>query len=135
MIEAAFFGALARDSEAKVSKSGKSNLRFTVRSGDGDGAQWVSVLAFDERAIEAADKFVKGARVYCEGTIRIEEWSGQDGTKRHGLSCMSWHCRLAEIGRNKSKRERKPADDKPSSAPARRNDFHNDEIPFAPEWR
>jgi single-stranded DNA-binding protein len=135
MIEAAFFGALARDSEAKVSKSGKSYLRFTVRSGDGDGAQWVSVLAFDERAIEAADKFVKGARVYCEGTIRIEEWSGQDGTKRHGLSCMSWHCRLAEIGRNKSKRERKPADDKPSSAPARRNDFHNDEIPFAPEWR
>ena len=50
-IEAAFFGALGRDAESKVSKSGKRYLRLNVRVGDGDSAQWVSVMCFDEEAI------------------------------------------------------------------------------------
>jgi hypothetical protein len=44
---------------------------------------------------------------------------------------MSWHCRLAEIGRNRPSRARKSVDSKPGAvAPVRPNDFHNDEIPF-----
>jgi single-stranded DNA-binding protein len=128
-IECAFLGTLARDAERKVSKSGKSYLRFSCRVDVGDGGQWISVLAFDELAIEAGDKFVKGARIYCEGSIRTEEWTGQDGAKRQGLSCMSWHCRLAEIGRNKPKRPRKSAD-KPHAAGSRTNNFYSDEIGF-----
>jgi single-stranded DNA-binding protein len=100
-IEAAFFGALGRDAEAKTSKTGKAYLRLNMRVGDGDGAQWVSVMAFDQNAIDAADKLLKGARVYVEGSLSVTEWSGQDGVKRHGLSVMSWHCRLAQIGRNR----------------------------------
>jgi hypothetical protein len=60
-IEAAFFGSLGRDAETKTSKSGKSFLRMSVRVGDRDGCQWISVLAFDTRAIEQSDKFVSGA--------------------------------------------------------------------------
>jgi single-stranded DNA-binding protein len=101
-IECAFFGVLGRDAEFKTSKAGKQYLRLAVRVGDGEAAQWVSVLAFESNAIEQADKFSKGARVYVEGSIRLEEWSGQDGTARHGLSVMSWHARLAAIGRNKA---------------------------------
>jgi single-stranded DNA-binding protein len=128
-IEVAFFGALARDAEAKTSSKGKSYVRLNVRVGDAD-AQWVNVLCFDQQAVDQVDKLVKGAKVYIEGGgLKIDEWTGQDGAKRHGLTCMSWHARLSEIVRNKPKRERKPAD-KPSSAPARRNDFHNDEIGF-----
>ena len=37
-IEAAFFGALGSDVERKVSKSGKSYLRLSIRVGDGDAA-------------------------------------------------------------------------------------------------
>ena len=60
-IEAAFFGALGRDTDGqKTSKNGKNYLRLNVRVGDGEGATWVSVLAFDPRAIEQADKFLKG---------------------------------------------------------------------------
>jgi single-stranded DNA-binding protein len=129
-IEAAFFGALARDAEAKVSKSGKSYLRFTARVGDGDSVSWVSVMAFDQRATETAEKFVKGARVYVEGTIRLEEWAGQDGATRHGLSCMSWHCRLSEIGRNRPKRERRPIAQNPPQTVSRANNYHDDTIPF-----
>ena len=66
-IECAFFGTLGRDCERKVSSTGKKYLRLSVRVGDGDGAQWVSVLAFDPEAVEVADKLVQGARVYVEG--------------------------------------------------------------------
>jgi single-stranded DNA-binding protein len=110
MIESAMFGTLSRDAEVKTSKAGKQYMRLNLRVGDGDGAQFVNAMIFDTAAIETADKLTKGARVYLEGKLSIDEWTAQDGAKRHGLSLMSWHCRLAQIGRNKTKRENpKPA--------------------------
>lgn len=105
-IEAAFFGVLGRDAELKTSQAGKAYLRLNVRVGDGDSVQWVSVLAFDERALEVADKLVAGAKVYCEGKLSLNEWTNAEGVTKTSLSVMSWHTRLAAIGRNKSKRER-----------------------------
>jgi single-stranded DNA-binding protein len=109
-IECAFFGALGRDAEAKTSKAGKSYLRLNVRVGDGEAAQWISVTAFDPRAIEQADKFIKGARVYVEGRLSADEWTNAEGVKRFGLSVMSWHCRLSEIGRNKKSQPKRNGD-------------------------
>ena len=131
-IECAFFGALGRDAEAKTSKGGKPYLRLNVRVGDDrDQAQWLSILAFDPRAIEQTDKFVKGARVYVEGRLSADEWTNAEGVKRFGLSVMSWHCRLSEIGRNKKPQPKRngakpPAPDK---SPAAAKDF-DDQIPF-----
>jgi hypothetical protein len=133
-IECAFFGTLGRDAEAKTSKAGKPYLRFSCRVGDGPGAQWVGVTAFDEQATGQADKFVKGARCYVEGSIKLEEWAGQDGASRRGLGCLSWHCRLAEIGRNRPKRERKTkitsVDVATPSHAAKPGNFYSDEIGF-----
>jgi single-stranded DNA-binding protein len=128
-IECAFFGALSRDAEAKTSSKGKRYVRLNVRVGEAD-AQWVNVLCFDQQAIEQAGKLTKGAKVYVEGgALKIDEWTGSDGAKRHGLSCMSWHCRLSEIGRNKPKRQRKPTPAPPS--PQRGgDDFYSDPVPF-----
>lgn len=141
-IECALFGVLGRDAEPKISQSGKSYLRLSIRVGDGDSAQWVSVLAFDERALEVAEKLVAGARVYVEGKLNTSEWTGQDGEKRFGLSVMSWHCRLSQIGRQKVRRERSDATvaggyASPRSAPAGRLSGapFDDEIPFSAEWR
>jgi single-stranded DNA-binding protein len=130
-IEVAFFGVLGRDGcEVKTSKSGKRYLRLNVRVGEAD-AQWITATVFDEKAVEVAEKLVKGAKVYIEGGgLKIDEWTGQDGAHRHGLSCMSWHCRLSEIGRNRPKRERRPATEKRPATALRTNDFHSDEIPF-----
>jgi single-stranded DNA-binding protein len=143
-IEVALFGVLGRDAESKVSKSGKPYLRLNIRSGDGDAAQWINVMTFDPEAIVLASKFVKGARIYLEGTLRLDAWTGADGVQRHGLSAMSWHTRIASIGRNRpSKREsndkeRAPAAVAQSSAPDDRqrrvlgtaDSSLNDEIPF-----
>ena len=109
-IEAAFFGSLGKNAEQKTSASGKRYLRLSVRVGDGDGAQWVSVLAFDPEAMGVADRLVQGARVYVEGRLELTEWTGSDGVKRRGLNVLSWHCRLPHIGRNRPK--------KPSQNPA-----------------
>jgi single-stranded DNA-binding protein len=129
-IEVAFFGSLGRDAEAKTSKTSKAYLNLNVRVGDGDGCQLLSVLAFEAKATEQSDKFVNGARCYVEGTLRLEEWTGQDGARRHGLSLMSWHCRLAEIGRTRPSRARKSADGKPAAAAPARDGFLDDQIPF-----
>ena len=133
-IEGAFFGALGRDAETKVSGAGKPYLRANIRVGDGEAAQWVSVLAFDEKAIASADKFVKGARVYVEGRLTLDKWKGQDGAERVGFSCMSWHCRVAQIGRNKPKRPRGSGSEQSNNraAPAQpaRDEQLDDEIPF-----
>ncbi|MGX9431775.1 single-stranded DNA-binding protein [Bradyrhizobium sp. LeoA1S1] len=126
-IEAAFFGTLGRDAERKVSSAGTNYLRLNVRTGDGDDSQWVSVLAFDQDAIDAADRLVKGAKIYVEGKLSLNEWTAQDGAKRTGVSVMSFHTRLAAIGRNKPKRE-KPTDIAAQYSPRGRD--LDDDIPF-----
>jgi single-stranded DNA-binding protein len=86
-------------------------------------------MAFDTKAIEATDKMVKGSRVYCEGSLRLDEWTAQDGRTKHGLSVMSWHCRLSQIGRNKPRRERDDAGER-SKVSAAAPSFYDDPIPF-----
>ncbi|MET4242721.1 single-stranded DNA-binding protein [Bradyrhizobium sp. RT10b] len=141
-IECAFFGMLGRDAESKVSGSGKRYLRLNVRTGDGDAAQWLNVMCFDADAVEAAEKMVKGARVYIEGKLSLDEWTAQDGSKRHGLTAVSWHCRLSQIGRNKPPRQNRPPAAASGRGRASTSDYApigagtagiDDDIPFAPE--
>jgi single-stranded DNA-binding protein len=142
-IEVALFGVLGRDAESKVSKSGKPYLRLNVRTGDGDGAQWVSVMAFDPEAVALAPQFIKGARVYVEGSLKLDAWTGADGVQRHGLSAMSWHTRLAAIGRNKPPKKDRVSvaagtaagDADQQGSRGQGGGFHSDEIPFGPEFR
>ena len=129
-IECAFFGSLARDAEIKTSKNGKTYIRANIRVENGETAQFINVMVFDPEAIAAADRMLKGAKVYVEGRLSLDEWTGQDGQKRTGLSCMSFHCRLSAIGRNKPKRERATESPAPGGAVP-----FNDDIPFAPEVR
>jgi single-strand DNA-binding protein len=123
-IEAALFGTLGRNAESKTSKNGRSYLRLNIACGEGDATQWVAAMVFDEHAIAVADKLVKGARVYLEGKLSLNEWTTSDGTTRSGLSVISWHCRLSQIGRAKVKSE------KPKPAPQSASDDFSDEIPW-----
>jgi single-stranded DNA-binding protein len=130
-IEAAFMGSVVRDAETKVSKNGKPYARFTVRVGDGDGASWISVMYFADDAADLAPRLVQGIKVYCEGSLRLDRWD-KAGVPQSGLSVMSFHCRVAAIGRNKPARPAKPGGSTGASQPARGkpNNFHDDEIPF-----
>jgi single-stranded DNA-binding protein len=134
MIDSAFFGFLAADAETKVSKAGKTWVRLRLGVGKDDNLQWVSVAVFGEAA-EVAAKLKKGDRVYVEGSIKIDTWTGNDGTERHGLSVASFKIQKTHaIGRNRLERSDSVADgngsDRRELSPAGR-DFHNDPIP---EW-
>ena len=129
-IDCAFYATVVRDAEAKTSKAGKPYLRFTARDGDGAAVQWIGVMYFGADAPDLAPKMLKGARCYVEGQLRLDTWEQQDGTKRSGLSVMSFHCRIPAIGRNKPKKE---SAEKPTGASAPQDkgrDFHDDEMPF-----
>ena len=114
-IECALFGVLGRDAESKTSKNGKQYLRLNIRCGDGESLQWVNAMVFGDDVPELAARLEKGSRVYIEGTLRLDSWTGQDGAERHGLSVMSWHCKLAAIGRNRPKRESSDSEQRPES--------------------
>ena len=115
-IEAALFGMLGKDAETKTSAAGKPYLRLNIRTGDGDAAQWINAMCFDADAIAQAERLRKGARIYIEGTLKLDAWTDKVGAQRHGLSLMSWHCRLSQIGRNRPRRSDSAREDRPNAA-------------------
>ena len=107
MIDCAFLGALVADAERKISKNGKPYLRFRVAVGGGDDVQFVSVMLFGDCVDELGD-LTKGTRIYVEGRLKLDRWSGQDGAERYGLGVMSAYARIAQIGDRKPKRDSVP---------------------------
>ena len=66
------------------------------------------------KTAEAAAELHKGDRIYVEGTLKLDSWTGRDGAERHGLSVASFKReRTHRIGRNRPKREH---DDSPQHA-------------------
>ena len=125
-IECAFHGFLAADAEKKISKAGKNWTRLRVGVGKDDELTWLAVSVFG-KAAEIAATLKKSDRVYCEGTIKLDTWRGNDGVERHGLSVACFKLeKTHNIGRNRPKRD---GDAKPrSEMPA--DNFHDDPIPF-----
>jgi|SRR6516165_5581318 len=69
--------------------------------GKDDDLQWVSVAVFG-KAAETAGALKKQDRVYIEGSIRLDNWTGKDGAERHGLSVAAFKCEATHrIGRNR----------------------------------
>jgi single-stranded DNA-binding protein len=138
-IDCAFYGFLARDADARTSQVGKLWVRLSIGVGKDDALQWVSCAVFG-KAAETAAQLVKGDRVYVEGSIKLESWSGSDGAERHSLNVAAFKCeRTHQIGRNRPKREDQPSREQPKrqAAPAASagGAAFDDEIPFAPEQR
>ena len=113
-----------------------------MRVGEGDAAQWINAMIFDPEAIALAPQFIKGARVYVEGSLKLDAWTGADGAQRHGLSAMSWHARLAAIGRNRPSKKGRVSvaagtvgDDREQRIRGMADPSLDDKIPFGPEWR
>jgi single-stranded DNA-binding protein len=128
-IEAAFFGALTKDADHRTSKNGKLFTLLNVVVGDGDGRQFVSVVVFGDAAVEVAE-LERGRRVYVEGKIEINDWTGADGNKRSGLKVISFHAaEVSKIGRRRDARRPAVKCETTSGETADANDF-NDEIGF-----
>jgi single-strand DNA-binding protein len=97
--------------------------------GKDDAVQWVQVAVFGKAAEKAAE-LKKSDRCYIEGTIKLDRWTGNDGTERHGLSVAAFKCEPTHrIGRNKPDQKKK--DQEFGSVPVTSNGAElDDEIPF-----
>jgi single-stranded DNA-binding protein len=129
-IDCAFFGFLAADADVRTSQAGKRWVRLPVGIGKDDDLQWVSVACFG-RAADTAGELKKGDRIYCEGTIKLDTWTGNDGVQRTGLSVASFKIdQTHRIGRNRPRRERERDDGEQPSSAQRQEPELNDTVPF-----
>jgi single-stranded DNA-binding protein len=107
-IESALWGVVVRDPELKTSAAGKAYMPILVRVGEGDAAQFCMVTCFAETAQALAGKIEKGSKVYAEGKLSLNRWTGNDGVEKSGLAVAAWKCETPAIGRNKPRRAAKP---------------------------
>ena len=124
MFEVALIGTLGRDAEAKTSAAGKAYIRANIAIGNGDVTEWVNVAAFGSDPA-GTSQLTKGAKVYVEGRLTVERWTGKDGAPRVGLSVAAW--KLEPLGQIGKRRQRKPPAKRCSTTA---HDFHDDTIPF-----
>jgi single-strand DNA-binding protein len=103
-IDCAFLGRIGHEPELKQSAAGKPWCRLSVAVGNGDDVQWLSCVAFGERATRICSSFHKDDKVYIEGAISLSEWTSRDGEKRTGLSVTTSRVEAPAIGRMRSKR-------------------------------
>lgn len=89
MNHVSLMGRLTRDPDLRMTKSQKTVVSFTLAVGrpfkDKDGSQecdYISCIAWNERA-EAIGKYVtKGQRLIVDGSIRTRNYEAKDGSKR-----------------------------------------------------
>ncbi len=106
-IEAALECRIVRDPELKMVKGGTMAMLSMslavdepVKPGEDAKTTWVNTKLFGDKAKAAADRLAKGDRVYCEGRLSLDSWTGQDGQERHGLSLIANVAHpLGKIGR------------------------------------
>jgi hypothetical protein len=98
-IECAFTERIGQEPMLKESKAGKPWLSFSVAVGEGDDVQWLQVAAFGAKAEELAGAVKKSDRVYVEGRLKLNTWTGKDGTAQAGLSWPhGWYSPWARSG-------------------------------------
>jgi single-stranded DNA-binding protein len=140
-IECAFIGRLPADAELKTyGQDNRPMGALRVGVGEGENVQWVGVATFGANAHALVTGLTKGNRVYVEGRIKLEAWTGKDGVQRSGLKVAAWKVeRLGEIGKNKPAAKKPEGATQPNgdSKPARgwQSPLEDDHIPFAPEMR
>jgi single-stranded DNA-binding protein len=128
-IDVAFYGFLAADAESRTSQAGKPWVRMRVGVGRDANIQWVNVACFGKAAEHAAD--LKKDRCYIEGQIKLDEWTGQDGVKRTGLSVAAFKCeRTHNIGRNRAKKDKEPVEQTTQTQTTADGRQFDDNIPF-----
>jgi single-strand DNA-binding protein len=87
-------GNLGRDPEIRSTQGGVriANLRIATSEtwrdkGSGERqerTEWHSVVIFNERLVEVAEKYLKkGAKVYLEGALQTRKWTDQSGAERY----------------------------------------------------
>lgn len=117
-IHCTFEGVLGRNSQLKQVRGDLTLCAFPCAVDEGsdkESATWIRVAVFGEPANEV-HPLKKADRVYIEGILKTNKWTGKDGQVRMELDVSAWKVvAMGKIGRRRKPRKR--AEPKPESAP------------------
>jgi single-stranded DNA-binding protein len=118
-IETAFIARVGTDTiEVKTSQAGKPWASSSACVGDGEDDQWLRVADFRDRAQQLAGHLHKGDKIYAEGRLKLDTWTGKDGKERTGLNVAAWRVeQLGQIGKNKRANPKAPPEGEQPAPP------------------
>jgi len=88
-------GNLGRDPELRYTPQGTAVCDFSMATNEKkrdkagemqDITTWFRVTLWERQAENASKYLTKGASVYIEGRLRLEEWTDREGNTRHTLA-------------------------------------------------
>ena len=101
-------GRLCREPELTTTSSGMSVCRIRLavpRRDNQSGTDFVTCTAFKNQAEFLNKYFSKGQEILIQGSLRINQWEGDDGIKREGCEVL-----INNIDFCGAKQEDKPAE-------------------------
>ncbi|NCD00635.1 single-stranded DNA-binding protein [bacterium] len=143
--KAMIIGNLTRDPETRNTPSGQMVTSFSVatnfswvdQSGKKqDKAEFHNVVAWRKLAEICAQYLKKGSKVYVEGRLQTNEWTGQDGNKRYRTEIILENMIMLDSKNNSPANTSSPVSSKPNDIPVIQQEEIDDEeiqvenIPF-----
>lgn len=88
-------GRVVNDPELKTTQSGLSVTSFRIainrpkREGQEDAADFVTIVAWKQRAEFVTRYFRKGMAIYIEGALRLRTWQDQNNNNHSALEVVA----------------------------------------------
>ncbi len=151
-------GNLGADPEVKYTAGGTAVCTLSVATSDSwkdkqtgeqqERTEWHRVKMFGRLAEIAGEYLKKGRQVYIEGSIRTDKYTDKEGIQRYSTDIIGNEMQMlggnegggGGGGGNRERGEDRPARGAPrgpqeapqrqAAAPARNDNFEDDEIPF-----
>lgn len=132
-----FIGRLGKDPEIRYSASGAAVCSFSIAVGwktkYKEGAEWVSVTAFEKLGEICAEYLKKGSQVYISGRMKTEKYDDKEGVTRYSTKIVADRMQMLG-GRDDAQQSARPAPAAAAkAAPAKAStgfDEMDDDIPF-----
>ena len=124
-------GRLCKNPELSTTTSGMSVCRIRIavpRRDKQSGADFITCTAFKNQAEFLNKYFSKGQEILIQGSLRINQWEGDDGIKREACEVL-----INNIDFCGAKQDSKPEEQKERAQtvePVQFIDFPNEDLPF-----
>lgn len=106
-IETAFDGRLGGPQLIRTSVKGKRWMSISLAVDTGsERPEWISVALFGDVMESLPEDLCKGERVYVEGRLKVNRYTGKDGVERSNLQVSATRALLLDrIGRRAKRRK------------------------------
>jgi single-strand DNA-binding protein len=133
-------GRLTRDPELRYTPSGTAVAQFGLavnrKTGKGDDAKdeplFVDVVAWQKTAEVVSQYCAKGASLFIEGRLQMDQWEGKDGVKRSRIKVVAENIQFIGGKRAEDDEPAQRGKNEPAAPPAEEPEHppQSDDIPF-----